>query len=94
MTGLGNLIIKNCKLFFKDKGMFFTSLITPLILLVLYDQHQRACDGGHGPHGRAGGEAARQHQHQADGVEQDDQQAENAAGVQQRGLFLGFVFHE
>ena len=24
------------KLFFKDKGMFFTSLITPLILLVLY----------------------------------------------------------
>ena len=36
MTGLGNLIIRNCKLFFKDKGMFFTSLITPLILLVLY----------------------------------------------------------
>ena len=31
------LIIKrNIKLFFKDKGMFFTSLITPLILLVLY----------------------------------------------------------
>ena len=24
------------KLFFKDKGMFFTSLITPVILLVLY----------------------------------------------------------
>lgn len=36
MTGLGNLIKRNCKLFFKDKGMFFTSLITPLILLVLY----------------------------------------------------------
>lgn len=36
MTGLGNLIIRNCKLFFKDKGMFFTSLITPVILLVLY----------------------------------------------------------
>lgn len=36
MTGLGNLIIRNCKLFFKDKGTFFTSLITPLILLVLY----------------------------------------------------------
>ncbi len=36
MTGLGNLIKRNCKLFFKDKGMFLTSLITPLILLVLY----------------------------------------------------------
>lgn len=36
MTGLGNLIRRNCKLFFKDKGTFFTSLITPLILLVLY----------------------------------------------------------
>ena len=36
MTGLGALIRRNCKLFFKDKGMFFTSLITPLILLVLY----------------------------------------------------------
>ncbi len=30
------LIKRNMKLFFKDKGMFFTSLITPLILLVLY----------------------------------------------------------
>ena len=29
-------IRRNVKLFFKDKGMFFTSLITPLILLVLY----------------------------------------------------------
>ncbi len=27
---------RNIKLFFKDKGMFFTSLITPMILLVLY----------------------------------------------------------
>ena len=36
MTGLGNLIKRNSKLFFKDKGMFFTSLITPVILLVLY----------------------------------------------------------
>lgn len=36
MTGLGNLIKRNCKLFFKDKGMFFTSLITPMILLILY----------------------------------------------------------
>lgn len=27
---------RNVKLFFKDKGMFFSSLITPLILLVLY----------------------------------------------------------
>ena len=30
------LIKRNVKLFFKDKAMFFTSLITPLILLVLY----------------------------------------------------------
>lgn len=30
------LIKRNVKLFFKDKGMFFTSLITPAILLVLY----------------------------------------------------------
>lgn len=27
---------RNCGLFFKDKGMFFSSLITPIILLVLY----------------------------------------------------------
>ncbi|MBR2372136.1 MAG: ABC transporter permease [Clostridia bacterium] len=31
-----NLIKRNIKLFFKDKGMFFTALITPAILLVLY----------------------------------------------------------
>ena len=36
MTGLCALIRRNIKLYFKDKGMFFTSLITPLILLVLY----------------------------------------------------------
>lgn len=30
------LIKRNMKLFFKDKGMFFTSLITPCIILVLY----------------------------------------------------------
>lgn len=36
MTGLGNLISRNSKLFFKDKAMFFTSLITPIILLILY----------------------------------------------------------
>lgn len=30
------LIKRNIKLFFKDKGMFFTSLITPGILLILY----------------------------------------------------------
>lgn len=30
------LIKRNIKLFFKDKGMFFTSLITPIILLALY----------------------------------------------------------
>ncbi|MBQ8828328.1 MAG: ABC transporter permease [Clostridia bacterium] len=36
MNGLYALIKRNTKLFFKDKGMFFTSLITPVILLVLY----------------------------------------------------------
>lgn len=30
------MLKRNVKLFFKDKGMFFTSLITPMILLVLY----------------------------------------------------------
>ncbi|MBQ8696861.1 MAG: ABC transporter permease [Clostridia bacterium] len=36
MKTLSALIKRNTKLFFKDKGMFFTSLITPMILLVLY----------------------------------------------------------
>ena len=36
MTGLWSLIKRNSKMFFKDKAMFFTSLITPIILLVLY----------------------------------------------------------
>ena len=36
MTGLTALIRRNTKLYFKDKGMFFASLITPVILLVLY----------------------------------------------------------
>lgn len=35
-AGLGALTKRNVKLYFKDKGMFFSSLITPLILLVLY----------------------------------------------------------
>ena len=35
MMELRALTKRNCKLFFKDKGLFFTSLITPLILLVL-----------------------------------------------------------
>lgn len=31
------LIVKrNIKMYFKDKGLFISSLITPLILLVLY----------------------------------------------------------
>ena len=30
------LIKRNVKMYFKDKGMFFTSLITPMILLLLY----------------------------------------------------------
>lgn len=36
MNAASALIKRNIKLFFKDKGMFFTSLITPAILLVLY----------------------------------------------------------
>lgn len=36
MNDLKALIKRNTKLFFKDKGTFFTSLITPLILLFLY----------------------------------------------------------
>lgn len=32
----GVMVKRNVKLFFKDKGMFFVSLITPLILLILY----------------------------------------------------------
>ena len=36
MATLLALTKRNIKLFFKDKGMFFSSLITPIILLVLY----------------------------------------------------------
>ena len=36
MMGLAALIKRNIKLYFMDKGMFLTSLITPVILLVLY----------------------------------------------------------
>ena len=36
MTLVRILTKRNIKLFFKDKGMFFTAMITPLILLVLY----------------------------------------------------------
>ena len=36
MKTLRALIKRNSSLFFKDKGLFFTSLITPAILLVLY----------------------------------------------------------
>ena len=36
MVTLFELVKRNLKLYFKDKGLFFSSLITPLILLVLY----------------------------------------------------------
>lgn len=36
MKACGSLIKRNVSMFFKDKGTFFTSLITPIILLVLY----------------------------------------------------------
>lgn len=36
MSTAAALIKRNIKLFFKDKGMFFSVLITPIILLILY----------------------------------------------------------
>ena len=36
MNACGAMIKRNISMFFKDKGTFFTSLITPIILLVLY----------------------------------------------------------
>ncbi len=37
MKNVGTALIKrNVKMFFKDKGTFFTALVTPMILLVLY----------------------------------------------------------
>ena len=36
MKQISALVRRNSKLFFKDKGMFFTAMITPCILLVLY----------------------------------------------------------
>lgn len=33
---LTSLIARNCKIYFRDKGVFFTSLIAPLILLFLF----------------------------------------------------------
>ena len=36
MSALRALVKRDSKLFFKDKGMFFSALITPLILLLLY----------------------------------------------------------
>lgn len=36
MKQISSLIRRNIKLYFKDKGLFFVSLITPVILLVLF----------------------------------------------------------
>lgn len=36
MKKLGYLIARNCKVYFRDKGVFFSSLIAPIILLFLY----------------------------------------------------------
>lgn len=36
MSTVFELVKRNIKMYFKDKGMFFTSLVTPIILLVLY----------------------------------------------------------
>ena len=43
MTGLWALVKRNTKLYFKDKGMFISSLITPIILLVLYSTFLKRC---------------------------------------------------
>ena len=36
MKAVISLMNRNRKLFFRDKGMFFSALITPFILIVLY----------------------------------------------------------
>lgn len=36
MRLLFNLVRRNLKMYFKDKGLFFSSLLTPMLLLVLY----------------------------------------------------------
>lgn len=36
MREVAAFVDRNRKLFFKDKGMLFSSMITPLILIVLY----------------------------------------------------------
>ena len=36
MKAVISLVNRNRKLFFRDKGMFFSALITPFILIVLY----------------------------------------------------------
>ena len=41
MSALRALVKRDSRLFFKDKGMFFSSLITPLILLILYSTFLR-----------------------------------------------------
>ena len=41
MKTLLQLIKRNTKLYFKDKGLFFSSLITPIILLILYSTFLR-----------------------------------------------------
>ncbi len=35
-TTISNLVSRNIKLYFKDTGTFFTSLLSPMILLVLF----------------------------------------------------------
>lgn len=36
MKAVISLVNRNRKLFFRDKGMFFSALITPFVLIVLY----------------------------------------------------------
>ena len=39
MNACGMLIKRNVKMFFKDKGTFFTALITPIILMITISKH-------------------------------------------------------
>lgn len=36
MRRMWELVLRNTKMYFKDMGMFLTSLITPAILLILF----------------------------------------------------------
>ena len=49
MRTMTALISRNRKLFFQDRGMFLSSLITPVILIVLYATFLTSLDKGTQP---------------------------------------------